>query len=89
MEIGNRALNKVTVNNQFPLPRINDLFDELHGDQYFTSLAASGFHQIVLREEDRPKTAFRTLLGHWYQLPIQSTAIWLDKMHHKISVSHA
>lgn len=73
METSNRALNKVTVKNQFPLPRINDLFDELHGDQYLTSLAASGFHQTLLREEDCPKTAFRTLLGHCYLLPIQST----------------
>ncbi len=60
------ALNKLTIKNRFPLPRIDDLFDKLHGSQYFTSLdAASGFHQILLQESDRPKTAFRTPFGHY------------------------
>ena len=66
MVIDYRALNKLTVKNRYPLPRIDDLFDQLHGAKYFTSLdAASGFHQIRLREEDRPKTAFRTPFGHY------------------------
>ena len=65
MVIDYRALNKLTVKNRYPLPRIDDLFDQLHGAKYFTSLdAASRFHQIRLREEDRPKTAFRTPFGH-------------------------
>ena len=66
MVIDYRALNKLTVKNRYPLPRIDDLFDQLHGARYFTSLdAASGFHQIRLREEDRPKTAFRMPFGHY------------------------
>ena len=66
MVIDYRALNKLTVKNRFPLPRIDDLFDKLQGSQYFTSLdAASGFHQILLQESDRPKTAFRTPFGHY------------------------
>ncbi len=66
MVIDYRALNKLTIKNRFPLPRIDDLFDKLQGSQYFTSLdAASGFHQILLQESDRPKTAFRTPFGHY------------------------
>ena len=61
-----RALNKLTVKNRYPLPRIDDLFDKMHGAQYFTGLdAASGFHQILLKPGDRPKTAFRTPFGHY------------------------
>ena len=48
-----RALNKLTINNRCPSPRIDDLFDKLQGSQYFTSLhAASGFHQILLQAQD-------------------------------------
>ena len=66
MVVDYRALNKLTVKNRYPLPRIDDLFDKLHGAQYFSSLdAASGFHQILLKTEDRPKTAFRTPFGHY------------------------
>ncbi len=66
MVIDYRALNEVTIKNRFPLPRIDDLFDKLQGSQYFTSLdAAFGFHQILLQESDRPKTAFRTPFGHY------------------------
>ena len=65
MFIDYRALNKLTLKNRYPVLRIHDLFDQLHGARYFTSLdAASGFHQILLREQDRPKTAFRTPFGH-------------------------
>ncbi len=61
-----KQTNKLTIKNRFPLPRIDDLFDKLQGPQYFTSLdAASGFHQILLQESDRPKTAFRTPFGHY------------------------
>ena len=76
MVIDYRALNKLTVKNRCPLPRSDDLFDKLQGSQYFTSLdAASGFHQILLQESDKPKTAFRTPFGH-YQfrlLPLRLT----------------
>ena len=56
----------VSEQNQYPLPRIDDLFDKLHGAQYFISLdAASDVHQILLNPDDRPKTAFRTPFGHY------------------------
>ena len=66
MCIDYRALNKVTIKNRYPLPRIDDLFDKLQGAKYFTSLdLAQGYHQIRIPDEDVPKTAFRTPLGHF------------------------
>jgi hypothetical protein len=64
MCIDYRALNKVTVKNGWPLPRIEDLFDKLHGSTVFSSLdLAQGYHQFPIAEEDVPKTAFKTPMG--------------------------
>ncbi len=61
-----RALNKVTVQNKYPLPRIDDLIDKMAGAKCFSSLdLASGYHQIRIAEEDVPKTAFSTPFGHY------------------------
>ncbi|KAL6277398.1 hypothetical protein ACE6H2_020999 [Prunus campanulata] len=61
-----RQLNKVTVRNRYPLPRIDDLFDQLRGAKYFSKIdLRSGYHQLRVREEDVPKTAFRTRYGHY------------------------
>ncbi|CAI7769555.1 unnamed protein product, partial [Closterium sp. NIES-54] len=61
-----RALNKITVKNRYPLPRIEDLFDRLQGAQWFSALdLAQGYHQLRITEEDVPKTAFRTPFGHF------------------------
>ncbi|GJT84164.1 putative reverse transcriptase domain-containing protein [Tanacetum coccineum] len=66
MCIDYRELNKLTVKNRYPLPRIDDLFDQLQGSRVYTKIdLKSGYHQLRVREEDIPKTAFRTRYGHY------------------------
>ena len=61
-----RALNKITVKNRYPLPRIDELFDRLQGAKYLSKIdLRSGYHQIRIAEEDIPKTAFRPRYGHF------------------------
>ncbi|GJR60128.1 putative reverse transcriptase domain-containing protein [Tanacetum coccineum] len=66
MCIGYRELNKLTVKNRYPLPTIDDLFDQLQGSSVYSKIdLRSGYHQLRVRDEDIRKTNFRTRYGHY------------------------
>ena len=68
-----RKLNSQKVNDSFPLPNIANILDQLGKSQYFSCFdLASGYHQVLVKPEDRLKTAFSTPEGHWQfvELPI-------------------
>nr|GEZ07353.1 putative reverse transcriptase domain-containing protein [Tanacetum cinerariifolium] len=66
MGIDYRELNKLTIKNRYPLPTIDDLFDQLQGACCFSKIdLCSGYHQLRVWEEDIPKTMFRTRYGHF------------------------
>ena len=61
-----RQLNRVTIRNQYPLPRIDELFDQLQGSLVYSKIdLRSGYHQLRVQESDVPKTTFRTRYGHY------------------------
>ncbi|GKA37602.1 putative nucleotidyltransferase, ribonuclease H [Tanacetum coccineum] len=66
MCIDYRELNKLTIKNRYPLPRIDNLFDQLQGSSVYSKIdLRSGYHQLRIKEEDIPITAFRTRYGHF------------------------
>ena len=61
-----RKLNRVTIRNQYPLPRIDELFDQLQGSRVYSKIyLRSGYHQLRVQESDASKTAFRTIYAHY------------------------
>ena len=71
-----RELNKVTIRNRYPLPRIDDLFDQLHGATVFSQMdLATGFHQLRISEDCIPLTAFRgpDFFYEWLVMPFGLT----------------
>ena len=79
-----RALNKATIRNNRPLPRIDDLLDQLHGSTVFSCLDLQrAYHQIRLRDEDVQKTAFTTPEGLF-----EYKVLWLDKCSSHFPSSH-
>jgi len=81
-----RELNKVTIKNRYPLPRIDDLFDQLQGASVFFKIdLRSGYYKLKIKPDDIPKTAFRTRYGHFEFLvmPFELTntpAAFMDMM---------
>ena len=66
MCIDYRQINKMTVKNKYPLPRIEDLFDQLNGASVFSKIDLGlGYYQLRVKDVDVPKTAFRTQYGHY------------------------
>ena len=85
--LGNyRQLNKVTIKNRYPLPRIDDLFDQLQGASYFSKIdLRSGYHQLRVRNCDIPKMDFHLRYGHFEFLVMSfsltnAPAIFMDLM---------
>ena len=61
-----RQLNRVTIKNQYPLSKIDDLFDQLRGARVYSKIdLRTSYHQLRVREEDIPKTTFRMWYGHF------------------------
>ena len=66
MCIDYQQMNRVIIRSKYPLPRIDDLFDQLQGASVFSKIdLRSGYHQLKIRPEDIPKTTFRTRYGHY------------------------
>ncbi|GJV07470.1 putative reverse transcriptase domain-containing protein [Tanacetum coccineum] len=94
MCIGYRELNKMTTKNRYPLPRIDDLFDQLQGSSVYSKIDLRSGYQLRVREEDIPKTIFRTRYGHYEFLVMSfsltnAPTIFMDLMNREKVITYA
>ena len=81
-----RQLNKMTIKNKYPLPRIDYLMDQLHGSAVFSKIdLRSGYHQILVKADDVQKTTFRSRYGHYEYVVMpfgvtNAPAVFMDYM---------
>ena len=81
-----KLLNKIKIKNKYPLPRIDDLMDQLHGSSVFSKIdLRSGYHQILVKTDDLQKMAFRSRFGHYKYLVMpfgvtNAPAVFMDYM---------
>ncbi|GKC75147.1 putative reverse transcriptase domain-containing protein, partial [Tanacetum coccineum] len=102
MCIDYHELNKMTVKNRYPLPRIDDLFDLLQGSSVYSKIdLTSGYHQLRVLDKDIPKTAFMTCYGH-YEFQVMAfgltnapvvfmdlmNQVWISQKNHKKTVKN-
>jgi len=83
---GLQAAKQMTIKNKYPLPRIDDLMDQLHGSSVFSKIdLRSGYHQILVNADDVQKTAFRSRYGHYEYVVMpfgvtNAPAVFMDYM---------
>jgi len=86
-----RELNKVTIKNKYPLPRLDDLFDQLNGARVYSKLdLQSGYHQLKVKKENIQKTTFRTRYDHYEFLVMpfrvtNASTVFMDSMNQVFS----